>query len=84
MVYHKVSVPGGEHHTVHLSVAEVHKALILERIIGSVFFVSFAFTFELFGDMLFLWVRLIGFRLKTNTENRNNQWYNILLSVLYT
>lgn len=37
MVYHKVSVPGGEHHTVHLSVAEVHKALILERIIGSVF-----------------------------------------------
>lgn len=37
MVYHKVSVPGGEHQTVHLSVAEVQKALILETIIGSVF-----------------------------------------------
>lgn len=61
MVYHKVSVPGGEHHTVHLSVAEVQKALILETILGSVFLFRLHFTFELFGDMLFLLVRLLVF-----------------------
>lgn len=56
MVYYKVSVLGGEYYIVYFFVVEVYKVLILERIIGLVFFVLFVFIFELFGDMLFLWV----------------------------